>query len=289
MTGRKVPPPGLKKAGSSSSIENTMPADELDLLNLPPGRIGVRSLNATHAAHSGELTPTRSRSPSVMTRSSTLDGSISSIEDYDADILTDRAGISDELSESQKNLMLMMRQQSLSRDGRNSETNKDPNNPNNNLGSISSLPIVLERMTDDSLEDIHAFSDVTCNSATGGGTNSGRASVCSSNNYPGDALLLEPLEEGIDEEENDGVDEEEEEEMAVTITNLENLNLHKDKIVEEEDDHDDDDDDNYEAFDDAGSNQAVAKCSFQQLDDQQCGDDDDDDDDDVVAAKAATS
>jgi hypothetical protein len=262
--------------------------DELDLLHLPPGRIGVRGLNATHAAHSGELTPTRSRSPSVMTRSTTLDGSISSIEDYDADILTDRAGISDELSESQKNLMFMMRQQ-LNRDGREN-SNKDPNNPNSNLqGSISSLPIVLERMTDDSLEDIHAFSDVTCNSATGGGgTNSGRASVCSSNNYPGDALLLEPLEEGVDEEEGDGVDDDEEE-MAVTITNLENLNLHKDKIVEEEDDHDDDDDDdNYEAFDDTGSNQAVAKCSFQQLDDQQCGDDDDDDPDDV-AAKAATS
>lgn len=160
----------LKKTASSGS-EN----DDSSLF-LPPGRIGVRRL-------AGDSTPTRSRSPSI-TRT-TLDGSISSIEDYDSDILTDRAGISDELSESQ-------RKQLLKQNG---------------------LHPVLERMTEDSLEDIHAFSDLTSASA--------RASVCSSN-YPGDALLLEPLAEG-----------EEEEEVAVTITNLANLDLGHDTILEE--------------------------------------------------------
>lgn len=178
----------ILKQGLSSGSDNNTNND--DALFLPPGRMGVVR---------GCSTPTRSRSPSV-TRT-TLDGSISSIEDYDSDILTDRAGISDDLSESQRKLLL-----------------------------ANNLHPVMERMTEDSLEDVHAFSDVTT---------SARASVCSSN-YPGDALLLEPLAEG-----------EEEEEVAVTITNLENLDL---GILEEE------------AAEDS-SHCAVAVCAMEKEDD----------------------
>jgi hypothetical protein len=219
----------------------------LDLLFSRPGRLGhhVRGLSG------GGTTPTRSRSPSV-TRT-TLDGSISSIEDYDSDILTDRAGISDELSDSQRQVMLSMKQQFVNRDNCRSE-------PLLTSTSSGNLPIVLERMTDEALEDIHAFSDITSNSA--------RVSVCSSNYLAGDALLLEPLEECNDEEEGN------DEEVAVTITNLENLNLLNHKIVEEEDEGDEygedkvADNDIYN--DDAASNRAVAKCSLQQQLDDQC-------------------
>jgi hypothetical protein len=265
-------PPVVLRHGSSSngSINNNdnnneATSEELDLLFSRPGRLGPHHVRGLSGG-GGITTPTRSRSPSV-TRT-TLDGSISSIEDYDSDILTDRAGISDELSDSQRNVMLMMKQQFGNRDTCRSE-------PLLSSTQSGNLPIVLERMTDEALEDIHAFSDITSTSA--------RVSVCSSNYLAGDALLLEPLEEGVDEEEGN------EEEVAVTITNLENLNLLNDKIDEEEEEGDEYGDDKVAADndgDDAASNQAVAKCSLQQQLDDQC-DNEEEPEETAVAGAAA--
>jgi hypothetical protein len=270
-------PPVVLRHGSSSNgsinnnIDNTnneATSEELDLLFSRPGRLGPHHVRGLSGG-GGITTPTRSRSPSV-TRT-TLDGSISSIEDYDSDILTDRAGISDELSDSQRNVMLLMKQQFGNRDNCRSE-------PLLSSTQSGNLPIVLERMTDEALEDIHAFSDITSTSA--------RVSVCSSNYLAGDALLLEPLEEGVDEEEGN------EDEVAVTITNLENLNLLNDKIDEEEEEGDEYGDDKVvdidnvdDDADDAASNQAVAKCSLQQQLDDQC--DNEEEEETAVAAAAA--
>jgi hypothetical protein len=279
-------PPVVLRHGSSSngSINNNnndtnnnieATSEELDLLFSRPGRLGPHHVRGLSGGGGGITTPTRSRSPSV-TRT-TLDGSISSIEDYDSDILTDRAGISDELSDSQRNVMLLMKQQFGNRDNCRSE-------PLLSSTQSGNLPIVLERMTDEALEDIHAFSDITSTSA--------RVSVCSSNYLAGDALLLEPLEEGVDEEEGN------EDEVAVTITNLENLNfMLNDKIVEEEEEGDeygedkvadnDDDVDIDNDADDAASNQAVAKCSLQQQLDDQCDNEEEAEEETAVAGVAA--
>ena len=135
--------------------------------------------------------------------------SISSFDDYlsdkSADILTDRAGLLDDLSETQRKLLHV----------------KDLHMP----------PTVNERMTEDTLEDIHAFSDVVRSS------NCSRVSVVSGSNGDG---MLEPLdecEEGLEEDSLDGDDQELLEgaeggllqpTATVILTNMENLTIHAD-------------------------------------------------------------
>ena len=150
----------------------------------------------------------------------TADGnsSISSFDDYlsdkSADILTDRAGLLDDLSESQRKLS------------------------HSGVKELHMPPTVNERMTEDTLEDIHAFSDVVRSS------NCSRVSVVSGSNGEG---MLEPLdecEEGLEEEDSlDGNDDHDDPEhlpggaaggflqprtATVILTNMENLTIHAD-------------------------------------------------------------
>ena len=149
----------------------------------------------------------------------TADGnsSISSFDDYlsdkSADILTDRAGLLDDLSESQRKLS------------------------HSGVKELHMPPTVNERMTEDTLEDIHAFSDVVRSS------NCSRVSVVSGSNGEG---MLEPLdecEEGLEEEDSlDGNDDHDDIEQpggaaggflqprtaTVILTNMENLTIHAD-------------------------------------------------------------
>lgn len=149
--------------------------------NLPPGRMHVVNPRMMRLKpDSAPGTPrSRSRSPSVgRATGTTMDSSLSSLEDVDVDILTDRAAL-DDLSESQRQKL-----------------------------QIGLLP-VLERMTEDTLEDVHAFSDITARSQ------SSRVSVSSEKNFDG---VLGRLDE---------CDEEEEiaEAQQIILTNMENLNM----------------------------------------------------------------
>jgi len=118
--------------------------------------------------------------------------SISSIDDIvDQDILTDRAGLEElDLTESQRKFH-------MSREL---------------TGSLSS---VNERMSEDALEDVHAFSDVEVVRSS----NASRANSIGT----GGGAVLEPLSE-YGEEDLDDI-EEEDEPTQVILTNMENLTL----------------------------------------------------------------
>jgi len=184
-------------------------------LNLPPGR-----MNATRAPP--RLTPssplqnptsfpmmmrrrsmegTRSRSRSPLHTATTketqalTDGnsSISSLDEFvDQDILYDRQGLVElDLTESQRKL--------------------------HNSREFVNLPPVNERLSEDTLEDVHAFSDVVRSS------NASRVS-----GGTGTDAMLEPLDEGEEDDELDDIDEEGSESDPMTtviLTNMENLTL----------------------------------------------------------------
>jgi hypothetical protein len=132
-----------------------------------------------------------SRSGSRSPGNQNYDGgsSISSLEDagFDTDILTDKMGF----------LELDLKQQQ--------ETSQSLNR------SFSNLPFVSERMSEDTLEDCHAFSDVR--------GREGRDSRGNSITTGGDVSsnVLEPLDECEDEEEDDSGEE------KVKITNMEDI------------------------------------------------------------------
>lgn len=177
--------------------------NEEDEMNLPPGRlhsIGVEarlsgsignmnvqsgSLHSSsgsatrrklHGHHrDGTRSPgSRSKSPSIRDRGTVTtlgmgDSSISSLEDFvDSDILYDRAGLIDDLSQASSG--------------------------NNKKCAI--LPSVNERLSEETLEDSQAFSDVVFRSS-----NASRAASVGTDRE----LFLDPLDE-IDEEGGDGDD-----------------------------------------------------------------------------------
>lgn len=162
----------------------------------------------------------RSKSPSFArgggATATTTDGnsSISSLEDLaDSDILYDRYGLadSDVLSAA-----------------------SSAENKRNKTREFVNLTPVTERMTEDTLEDVHAFSDVKAPSHGGGGTG---ITIASSGSVDGDKALLDPLlEEGDeDDEEDDGEGNEDDDSLddpydsnafpPVILTNIENLSL----------------------------------------------------------------
>lgn len=135
----------------------------------------------------------RSRSPSLGRNIALDSSSLSSLETSDAamdDILTDRAGIDDCLSESQRSFT-----------------------------KLQLLPVV-ERMTEDTLEDIHAFSDIAM-------PPSSRVSVCSTKGENDTSVhgFLERLEE-CDEE---GAEMEAQvvvsDPQQILLTHMENLKI----------------------------------------------------------------
>ena len=215
-----------KKLSSQDSLNASDSNNDVDS-NLPPGRMhAVKGHHRLHGSGNIEFsgsgsapgTPrSRSRSPMGSLRGgggggadgkadggrvtlTTADGnsSISSLDDLDRDILTDRAGIMDDLSEAQRRL----------------HSSKEFHLP----------ATVNERLSEDTLEDIHAFSDVVRSS------NCSRVSM-KSDSVNGEAVL-EPLDELSEEEdqnslEEDGDDAEggEQQVNTVILTNMENLTL----------------------------------------------------------------
>lgn len=229
---------------NSSSFEEAMTGDSLFVVEneygqLPPGRIygihkkgtpaqhrsgntgsatamhhimdGSTVASATGVSGGGTSTPrSRSRSPSIgrsggavaatittnnttvptMMNSVMTDGnsSISSMDDYESDLYTDRAGVIDDLSESQRKL----------------HSSKEFQLP----------ATVLERMSEDSLEDNHAFTDLIqqrmisrIREVDGGNfsSNASRVSHVSGSNA-GDGML-EPLDECDEGLENDSLED----------------------------------------------------------------------------------
>jgi hypothetical protein len=203
VAAKMLPPRRLstnREESGSFSDDASGASGDYDLTHLPPGRMNaVKGHHRLHgsgsnlaslmdsAIGSGTGTPrSRSRSPSLMgrrdggsdnkissntTTTHDANSSISSLDDYDSDILTDRAGTLDELSESQRKLH----------------------------GSFKELHLpatVMERMSEDTLEDSHAFSDVVrCFSS-----NASRVSHVSGSNA-GDGMLepLDECDEGLEE------------------------------------------------------------------------------------------
>ena len=261
--------------GSVSSLTGVGgdPSDDTDL-NLPPGRMnavkghhrlqgsGSNLMTLLHARTTGTETPrSRSRSPSLRDKagiaggystSITHDGnsSISSCDDMapDNDILTDRAGFVDELADNIRRM--------------------------HNSREMLNLPsTVNERMTEESLDDCHAFSDCQVR------VRSSNASLVSGvSSVANEASVLEPCLEG-EEDESDYSDNEEDEDdedndtggddvatgkerkhrkkgsgninhPTVILTNMENLTLHHQQILEEEDEFDDGIDEHGERGDD---------------------------------------
>jgi hypothetical protein len=176
--------------------------------DLPPGRLhvirGLERLAGTKSPHPshirkrslGSSNPrSRSRSPSLKDTAS--DSSLS-LEDVDSDILTDRLGLS-ELDKKQQH--------------DNAQALHQTN---------SSLAPVNERMSEETLDDVHAFSDAR--PSRGNSTVGSKGDVGNS--------LLETLDEC---EEDAEIDEKPEElKKPVMVLNLENLTIHEHDHEQEE-------------------------------------------------------
>lgn len=175
-------------------------------INVPPGSFHSTGSGTTRRKplahhHDGTRSPrTRSRSPSMKERATTTtttvtmgDSSISSLEDFvDNDILYDRQGLIDDLSQSSSKGMHPTRQ-------------------------FSNLPSVNERLSEDTLEDVHAFTDLAMRSSNASRT----ASVGTDRE-----LFLDPLDE-IDEEglgdDASLEDPSETENQQIILTNMEKI------------------------------------------------------------------
>ena len=167
------------------------------------------------------------------TAAATTDGnsSISSLEDLvDSDILYDRAGFQD--------LEVLSAGSSL--DGGTTSTSVkslSSGQARSKSRECINLPSVNERLSDETMEDVHAFSDVKVPASS-----SSNASRANSLTDAGDEkAVLDPLEEG--DEEDDSLDQDQSESSlqnhlrppAVILTNLENLSLQaQQNVVAEE-------------------------------------------------------
>lgn len=242
-----------RMARDESSMGSIGTGEDTDL-NLPPGRMhavkGQHRLQGSgsnimslllHARTTGNDTPrSRSMSPSMRDKTTGYSTSIthdanSSLSSHDEispdnDILTDRAGFADELAENIRKM-------------------------HNSRDQLNLPPTVNERMTDDTLEDSHAFSEVQVPR-----TRSSNASLVSGVSSVANEGVLEPCVEGEEDDDSDYSDDDDDtggdggdgqrkgrkkNHPTVILTNMENLNLHHQQIVEEDDDgiYDDDDDD----------------------------------------------
>jgi hypothetical protein len=185
-------------------------------LDLPPGRMNaLRGKERLTGSGSPNLTvppslptilrkkvenasPRSSRSPSMRDRAthtaSESNSSMSSLEDIiDQDILLDRQGFCElDMTAEQRKM--------------------------HNSRDCINLPPVNERMTEDTMEDVHAFSDVRSSNA------SSRANSIVGSMGTGGEGMLEALDE-CEEEEDDLSDIDEEEPAHIIVTNMENLDL----------------------------------------------------------------
>jgi hypothetical protein len=177
-------------------------------LTIPPGLSTIlRKRVSSDGQRSRSISPSMTKDGRITagtTTTTTLDGnsSISSFDDIvDQDILYDREGFVDlDLVESQRKM----------------HSSKEWVN----------LPPVNERMTEDTLEDVHAFSDAPRSS------NASRANSMAGSMGTGQDGVLEALDEC--EEEEDDLSEAEEPVSQVILTNMENLAMEQE---EESGDH----------------------------------------------------
>jgi hypothetical protein len=192
-------PPGrlhsiLVEARLSGSIGNMNV--QSGSLHSSSGSAPRRKLHGHHRHGDGTRSPgSRSKSPSIRDRGTVTtlgmgDSSISSLEDFvDSDILYDRAGLIDDLSQASSG--------------------------NNKKCAI--LPSVNERLSEETLEDSQAFSDVVFRSS-----NASRAASVGTDRE----LFLDPLDE-IDEEGGDGDDSledpSEHESQQVILVNMDKI------------------------------------------------------------------
>jgi len=167
----------------------------------------------------------RSRSPSMRERAAAMasgsasgNASFSSLEEIiDSDILYDKMGFVDGVPNDGK-------------DGTKSTYHQHSHSWSENTKPILNLTPVSERMSEDTLEDVHAFSDLSANtntrpsSSVGGSTAGGEVS----------SHVLEPLDEIDEDFVEDDIESDEEVDMAadtdeataqVIVTNMENITL----------------------------------------------------------------
>lgn len=157
----------------------------------PRSRSRSPSIGRSGGAVAATITTNQSTTVPTMMNSVMTDGnsSISSMDDYESDLYTDRAGVMDDLSESQRKL----------------HSSKEFQLP----------ATVLERMCEDSLEDNRAFTDLVqqqrmssrSREVDGGNfsSNASRVSHVSGSNA-GDGML-EPLDECDEGLENDSLED----------------------------------------------------------------------------------
>jgi hypothetical protein len=209
--------------GSTSSAARRRSLSD-QLAGTPPLNSSASLGSGSAVGNNTNTTRSRSKSPSWKPDKQTLDhklsSSFSSLEDLgypmDSDILTDRMGFVE------------------------LEANQNPLSKEALHASMSSLPPVSERMCEDTLEDVHAFSDITSmtrTSVTSGSSLSRGNSVATGEVG---SFVLEPLDEECEyEEELDDVSDDEKQ-QEVILTNLENLTIHE--TVDGDEEYDDDDD-----------------------------------------------
>jgi hypothetical protein len=171
----------------------------------PRSRSRSPSIGRTGGAVAATITTNNTAIPTMM-NSVVTDGnsSISSMDDYECDLFTDRAGVMDELSESQRKL----------------HSSKDLHLP----------ATVLERMSEDSLEDNHAFTDLVRTTSSRNrdreegnfSSNASRVSHVSGSNA-GDGML-EPLDECDEGLENDSLEDSVTDQNYYNIANGDDVN-----------------------------------------------------------------
>ena len=155
------------------------------VLQIPPGLQGQVQARR-RKSDSAMLSTLSSRSGSRSPGNTNFDGgsSLSSLEEViDPDILTDKMGL-------------------VELDCKDHSSNRGLN------ASCSNLPPVTERMSEETLEDCHAFSDVRRDGSVSRGNSITTGGEVSSN-------ILEPLDECDDEDSNEG--------GQVILTNMEEI------------------------------------------------------------------
>lgn len=237
------PPPATPTAEAAAAADY----DQLDDLDLPPLRIRATQMRDRLSASSLNIPPglqsqisqkrysldskasllatasptgvgslastsrrgrSRSRSPSLRAKERFADGnsSLSSLEDFvDSDILYDKLGFVEFDSKKQ---------------GHASFTYGDNNNTN-----TTGLTPVSERMSEDTLEDVHAFSDLSANTNTRPSSSVGTGgSTVGGEDF---SQMLEPLDEGdeddLESEDDENLTDNERQPSQIILTNLENI------------------------------------------------------------------
>jgi hypothetical protein len=191
-------------------------------LQIPIGLLHAQKRFSLDSKVSNFSSRSRSRSPSLRSAKdratiTTQDGnsSLSSLEEFvDSDILYDKLGFVDYDKDS-KNKQYLQHSHSYT------------------FGDNTSRPInltpVSERMSEDTLEDVHAFSDLSANTNTRASSSVGTGGSTSVGGEVS-SHILEPLDEGDEDLESS----DDENEGHIIVTNLENISLQQSESVEDD-------------------------------------------------------